>query len=297
MIPLEDKETRGGWVFNSAGGVFTYGNSPFYGSFVDLLAEEERVLSASVSKQNGYQVITNKGNIYTAGIQRTNRSLQHGQHSLDIDVATLNTEKLAIYSESLNKILIYGLAELFSDEDKPEIYNVELDELETVVDMIFVEDDEGLYLLLNNGRIVTLGKAIHRGDFYTEKIIAKPVSMSKRNWGNGYFIMDSMGGIFCFGDVDYFGSVPGDGMKIEAAQILGHSSGRGYWILDKFGRLFPFGYADSLSEPGDGLVENAISFVPDYINYSENKLFGARNITEYLSEEIKNKKELENNEN
>ncbi len=109
--------------------------------------------------------------------------------------------------------------------------------------------------------------------------------------------MDSMGGIFCFGDVDYFGSVPGDGMKIEAAQILGHSSGRGYWILDKFGRLFPFGYADSLSEPGDGLVENAISFVPDYINYSENKLFGARNITEYLSEEIKNKKELENNEN
>jgi hypothetical protein len=71
--------------------------------------------------------------------------------------------------------------------------------------------------------------------------------------GNGYWVCGSDGGVFTYGDAQFFGSL-GD-IKL-AAPIIGMAatpSGKGYWLLGQDGGVFTFGDAPFHGAP-TGLV-------------------------------------------
>ena len=61
--------------------------------------------------------------------------------------------------------------------------------------------------------------------------------------GNGYWIIDSDGGVFSYGDATFYGSA--GGLKLQA-QVVGAartSDGRGYWLVASEGGVFSYGDA------------------------------------------------------
>ncbi|MGH7671826.1 MAG: CAP domain-containing protein [Gemmatimonadales bacterium] len=75
------------------------------------------------------------------------------------------------------------------------------------------------------------------------------LSMAARPCDAGYWVLDSDGGVFTFGDAGYYGSVPAlraAGTPIPAVTTVALAptpSGRGYWVLDSDGGVFTFGDA------------------------------------------------------
>jgi hypothetical protein len=70
------------------------------------------------------------------------------------------------------------------------------------------------------------------------------VSMAATPDGNGYWVAGVDGGVFSFGDAQFYGSLPGD--NIHVSDIVGIAStpdGRGYWLVGADGGLFSFGDA------------------------------------------------------
>lgn len=82
------------------------------------------------------------------------------------------------------------------------------------------------------------------------KMIKKPaVKVLSSLTGNGYMIVASDGGCYCFGDFEFFGSMGG---KVLAAPIVDaelHPSGKGYWLLGADGGIFAFGAAKYMTTP------------------------------------------------
>jgi len=92
------------------------------------------------------------------------------------------------------------------------------------------------------------------------------VGMAPSPTGRGYWLVDSAGGMFAFGDAKFYGSVPQlrqQGKVTAPATIVGMTvtrSGRGYWMLDSTGGVFAFGDAKYYgSLPAFGIGTTAVS--------------------------------------
>ncbi len=90
------------------------------------------------------------------------------------------------------------------------------------------------------------------------------VGMADTADGNGYWLVQAGGGVFSYGNVHFYGSLPGLGI-VPAAQIVGivaTPDGKGYWLVGADGGVFSFGDArffgsigsQSLNQPIAGLA-------------------------------------------
>lgn len=76
------------------------------------------------------------------------------------------------------------------------------------------------------------------------KMIGKPaVAIRCTPSGNGYWITAADGGVFCFGDAQFFGSEGGHPLNESIVDMAIHPSGNGYWLLGADGGVFCFGVA------------------------------------------------------
>jgi hypothetical protein len=66
--------------------------------------------------------------------------------------------------------------------------------------------------------------------------------------GGGYWLVASDGGVFAFGDADFYGSVPGQGIVSQAPieGMVATPDGGGYWIVGRDGALYSYGDAGFL---------------------------------------------------
>ena len=95
------------------------------------------------------------------------------------------------------------------------------------------------------GSVAPLGDAPYFGD---EVIVnaahnGQPVGMAATPDGDGYWIVDSDGGVFNFGNAPFLGSL---GSRRLTAPIVGMAptaDGRGYWLVGADGGVFAFGDA------------------------------------------------------
>jgi hypothetical protein len=63
--------------------------------------------------------------------------------------------------------------------------------------------------------------------------------------GDGYWVLGEDGGVFCFGDASFWGSVPGRGVPWArpARAIVGSGTGQGYLVVSDTGIVHAFGDA------------------------------------------------------
>jgi hypothetical protein len=72
--------------------------------------------------------------------------------------------------------------------------------------------------------------------------------------GAGYWIVGSDGGIFTYGDAEFFGSLGDTALSAPITDMASTPSGCGYWLLGADGGVFTFGDAEFFGAP-TGLVK------------------------------------------
>ena len=62
--------------------------------------------------------------------------------------------------------------------------------------------------------------------------------------GRGYYLVTADGGVFSFGDAEFFGSMGGEWLNAPIVSAVATPSGNGYWLLGADGGVFCFGDAN-----------------------------------------------------
>jgi len=61
--------------------------------------------------------------------------------------------------------------------------------------------------------------------------------------GKGYYIVAKDGGVFCYGDAKFFGSMGGKKLNAPVVNMAVRPQGDGYWLVGSDGGIFAFGAA------------------------------------------------------
>ena len=83
------------------------------------------------------------------------------------------------------------------------------------------------------------------------KHLNKPVlGMERTATGKGYWLFASDGGIFSFGDAQFYGSLGATKLTSPVVSMQRTATGKGYWMMTKDGRMFRFGDAKAYGDTG-----------------------------------------------
>jgi hypothetical protein len=66
----------------------------------------------------------------------------------------------------------------------------------------------------------------------------------------GYRLLGADGGIFAFGNADFYGSEASSNTAYPAVAINTNSDGAGYWLFDAFGDVYSYGDAQNFPYNG-----------------------------------------------
>jgi len=135
------------------------------------------------------------------------------------------------------------------------------------------------------GEIVALDGAAHRGDLAGFTLDAPIVAAASTTSGSGYWLLGADGGVFSFGDAEFYGSLRSTGQglsaaddlteakdlldllsyngEIRAVDIVAVDNTSGYWIVLANGRLIEFGGAGRVVTPPVQLLAPAVQLVPN----------------------------------
>ena len=79
----------------------------------------------------------------------------------------------------------------------------------------------------------------------------------------GYWLVAGDGGVFAYGDADFFGSLGAVPLNQPIVGMAATSTGEGYWLVGADGGVFAFGDAVYLGSTGNlTLVSPVVSIAP-----------------------------------
>ena len=106
-----------------------------------------------------------------------------------------------------------------------------------------------------NSSVIALGDAVviagYNGSVGGVNGLNQPlITMAPTPSGQGYWLAAGDGGIFTFGDADFFGSTGGMPLNQPVVDMVSTPSDKGYWLVASDGGLFIFGDSDFLGSMG-----------------------------------------------
>ena len=148
-------------------------------------------------------------------------------------------------------IYAYGDAVSYGQPADTSVYSGGADLWPNAIGIVATPDGKGYWVLEEGlsglGSVQSFGDVTNYGDETTiahaTGHVGKPVALAATSDGKGYWIVDSDGGVFSFGDADFYGSMGG---RTLAAPVVGMAvtfDGKGYWLVGSDGGVFAFGDA------------------------------------------------------
>jgi hypothetical protein len=121
----------------------------------------------------------------------------------------------------------------------------------TAIDIVATPDGGGYWVLEKGlsglGSVQAFGDALSYGDELTIGSQmghnGEPVAMASPADGKGYWIVDSDGGVFSFGDAVFHGSMGATHLAASIVGVAPSPGGSGYWLVGSDGGVFAFGSA------------------------------------------------------
>jgi hypothetical protein len=84
-----------------------------------------------------------------------------------------------------------------------------------------------------------------------QRVVVAPIEgVARTPSGHGYWVAQSDGAVFPFGDAGYFGSLGGIGLAQPIVGIAATPTGDGYWLVARDGGIFAFGDAHFFGSTG-----------------------------------------------
>jgi PQQ-like domain len=244
------------WLVASDGGIFSFGNAPFYGSTGGLVLNKPVVAMASTSSGTGYWFVASDGGIFNYGSASFFGS--EGGKPLNAPIVGMAaTPDGGGYWEvaSDGGIFNFGDAKFYGSEggmplNKP------------IVGMASTRDGAGYWLVASDGGIFSFGDAGFDGSTGAMPLNKPIVGMAATSDGLGYWLVASDGGIFSYGDAQFFGSTGAIALVKPVVGMAATRSGGGYWLVASDGGIFAYGDAGfsgsmggvPLNRPGVGMA-------------------------------------------
>jgi hypothetical protein len=244
-------DSQGYWLVGVDGGVFAFGDAQFYGSLPSAhIAQSDIVGIAATPDGRGYWLVGADGGVFAFGDAQFYGSLP---------------------------------GELGMPAPNP------------VTAIVATTDGHGYWLVGSDGGVFTFGDAPYYGSLPGDHLSPNPARVAQSETffayaastdvfleptpdDHGYWIADSTGDVYTFGDAGFYGSLPSvlGSAAVLAPQdvVTGHPAtipvtgfattpdGRGYWMASTDGSVYAFGDAQFYgSLPSLGLTATPVSII------------------------------------
>ncbi|MEC7915929.1 MAG: hypothetical protein VX963_06585 [Actinomycetota bacterium] len=112
------------------------------------------------------------------------------------------------------------------------------------ISLAMTRDGQGCLVLGSGGHVQAHGTARALGDLAGLDLVAPPVDIAASPTGVGYWVVDSEGSVFSFGNAPFLEGIPQVARSsTQAVRIEPTADGNGYWIVDNRGGVHCFGSA------------------------------------------------------
>ena len=225
---------HGYWEVASDGGIFSFGDAPFYGSLGGQELAAPVVGMAATPDGKGYWEVETNGDVYNFGDASTGDRAVPGTIAMvafnDVSYLAAGSGGSVIFQGGT--FATYSAGSTFSHNGP-------------IVGMAAVPSNQGLgyWLVGADGGVFPFGRANFYGSMGGKPLNKPIVGIAATPDGDGYWEVASDGGIFSFGDANFYGSTGGRSLNKPIVGIAATSDGNGYWEVASDGGVFGYGDA------------------------------------------------------
>jgi hypothetical protein len=238
------------WEVASDGGIFSYGNAPFYGSAGSLKLNKAIVGMAATPDDGGYWLVASDGGIFSYG----DAQFYGSTGSIHLDKPIVG---MAATPDGGGYWLVASDGGIFSYGDAQFYGSMGGQRLNApIVGMDTTSSGSGYWLVASDGGIFNFGNAGFFGSSGALHLNKAIVGMAATPDGGGYWLTGSDGGIFNYGDAGFFGSTGSIRLNRPVVSVSSTADGLGYWLVASDGGIFSYGDADFSGSAG-GMRLNA----------------------------------------
>jgi hypothetical protein len=245
---------RGYWLTTSDGGIYSFGNVPFYGSAGAFALDKPIVGMTATPDGKGYWMVASDGGIFSFGDASFYGSVGGtGLNMPIVGMASTPDGKGYWLVASDGGIFAFGDASFYGSTGALRLNK-------PIVHMVATPDGKGYWLVASDGGIFAFGDASFYGSTGALNLNKPIVGMSSTSDGKGYWLVASDGGIFSFGDASFHGSTGSLRLNKPIAGMASTPDGQGYWLVASDGGIFSFGDASFFGSTGGlGLTKPTVS--------------------------------------
>ncbi len=225
---------NGYWFTASDGGVFAFGNAPFWGSAGKITLNKPIVGLASTPNNGGYWLVASDGGIFSYGNAKFYGSAGNIALNEPIVGMAATPDGFGYWLvASDGGIFSYGDARFFGSTG-----NIHLNK--PIVGIASTPDGNGYWLVASDGGVFSFGDAKYHGSTGNITLNKPVVGIASTPDGLGYYLVASDGGVFNYGDAKFHGSAGSIALNKPVVGIAAAPGGIGYWITASDGGVFSY---------------------------------------------------------
>ena len=228
--------SQGYWMAATDGGLFAYGNAPFFGSMGGRALSRPVVGIAPTADRGGYWEVASDGGVFAFGDAGFHGSM--GGKPLNKPVVGIaTTPDGGGYWEvaSDGGVFAFGNATFHGSMGGSPLN-------QPIVGIATTPDGGGYWEVASDGGVFAFGNAAFHGSMGGSHL-NQPVVGIATTPGGGYWEVASDGGMFAFGGAGFYGSMGGSHLNLPVVGIAPTKTGHGYWEVATDGGVFNFGDA------------------------------------------------------
>jgi hypothetical protein len=240
VIANDDSPRLGYWFVATDGGIFAFGDAPFYGSTGSLKLNRPVYGMTATPGGGGYWMVADDGGIFAFGDAKFYGSTGGAKlpHPI-IGMATTPAGGGYWLAGSGGEVYAFGNA--------PDLGSLPAAPSAPIVAIAATPTGTGYWLVAQDGHVYARGGA---RDFGSATGLKQPVvGIAATPTGAGYWVATNGGQLYAFGDAPAKGSTPPPAKPIVG--IAGTPTGLGYWMVATDGGIFAFGDAPFLGSTGN----------------------------------------------
>ena len=245
--------TEGYWEAATDGGIFAYGNAPFYGSMGGRPLSRPVVGIAATADRRGYWEVASDGGLFAFGDAQFCGSMG-GRHLNQPVVAMASTPDSGGYWEVATDggIFAFGDAHFYGSMGGTRLAR-------PVVGIASTSDGRGYWEVASDGGVFAFGDAAFHGSMGGQHLNLPVVGIAPTPTGAGYWMVASDGGLFAFGDAGFHGSMGGQHLNRPVVAMSATHTGNGYWMIASDGGVFSFGDAFFRGSAGNLVLNQPVT--------------------------------------